>query len=146
MESAEQRSRHPLHLVPMGNLASLLVPVAVVCGQLTWAWLDGEQPMPVEEEPASLALSVLIEPHGFVITTGHETITLTCSDCEVPHDPQALRAELRRLKDRHPTALTVVVVPDRTSDYATLMRTVRAARDDERGELFPQAIIAGRGE
>jgi len=146
--AAPDPPRGVFHLVPMGNLATMMVPVAVIAGQLAWSgWVggagEGEVHPPIEPE---LALSVLLEPHGYVITTGQETVTLTCGGCAEPHDTEALKAQLRKVKNAHPQALTVVVVPERGSDYATLMRTVRAARRDEQGELFPQAIIAGTGE
>lgn len=144
MSASEPRRRFDGSMVPIGNLASLLVPVGLVVAQLV---LPAAAPEPSLPEPAEvpLGLSVLLEPHGFIVVAGDATVALTCTACDDPHAPEGLVRHLRRIKDAHPDAMTVVVVPGRDSDYATLMRTIRAARSDDRGVLFPQAIIAGEG-
>jgi len=149
---SEPSSSGPLHLVPLGNLASLLVPVALVTANVVWQASFAPVPSP-DRAPAppvrspSLGLSVLVEPDGYVITTSTgSTRVLGCHGCSDPHDPADLQDVLREIKDAHPSELTVVVVPDRATPYAVLMRTVRATREDAAGPLFPQAIIAGLGE
>jgi len=148
---SDPRADGPLHLVPLGNLASLLVPVAVVTANLAVTALWPVTPTPEAEAeaepPPSLGLSVLVEPDGYVITTGTgSTQVLSCGGCGDPHDPRRLQATLRELKQAHPDEHTVVVVPDQATSYEVLMRTVRATRADDEGSLFPQAIIAGLGE
>jgi len=144
----------PLHLVPLGNLASIVVPVIVIGANVVWQALV----VPVPERPPpdpyrapsamqSLGLSVLVEPAGYVITTGTGTTRIvSCAGCANPHDPAALQQALRALKRDHPDEVTVVVVPNRTTSYEVLMQTVKASREDAEGMLFPQAIIAGLGE
>ncbi len=155
-----------LNLVPIMNLVTILIPFLLMAASfVSLAVIDSALPAICatgcgEDKPGPpvehLRLSVLITTAGFAVsgtgaplgveTDENGTVPVLCPGACVSWEdyPHAeLSKVLVDVKDAHPTATEVIIVPGGKVDYATLIKTMDTTRAAGKRELFPGVVIAG---
>ncbi|MEZ4319044.1 MAG: biopolymer transporter ExbD [Myxococcota bacterium] len=160
---ARQRddSARTFNLVPIMNLATLLIPVLLMGTQFVALKLMDAGPTPRLENPGddrveAIVVTVEVSSAGFRISGAEDVLAGPDGQPVLPcaaelctnagaYDYTGLRRLLGHVKDAYPWADEVVVVADDSIPYDVLVRAMDAAREDtgER-ELFPRVRLENR--
>jgi biopolymer transport protein ExbD len=167
-----------LDLVPIMNLVTILIPFLLMSAQfVTLAVIDSSLPAIVsepqqveqeEEEEEKLELSILVTGEGYTISGSGTGLVLDEEDeasetskkvaclelnCPTPdsYDYVGLTKRVVMLKDRFEEEENVILVPESTTRYEVIVRTMDAVRDDPEDKdedskarvLYPNVVIAG---
>jgi biopolymer transport protein ExbD len=161
-----------LNLVPIMNLMAMLIPVLLVASQyVRLAVIEGDVSSPgpgadqAELRPFELSLGVsaeglhlfgadaLLVKEGVGVDPSGRPIQPTlpcrggaCSQVD-DYDWQGLQRLLGRIKDEHPSADRVVLIPDVRVRYEVLVRAMDMSRElpvEGQGmrPLFPEVVLA----
>lgn len=160
MARREESSRS-FNLVPIMNLATLLIPVLLMGSQFIAMRLLDPGPVPELENPGDARIErvvpvVRISDSGFRIEGAEQVLAGPDGQPVLPcaangcmnvgaYDYAGLRRLLGHVKDAYPWADEVVIVADNSVHYDVLMRAMDSAREDtgER-ELFPRVQLRKR--
>ena len=149
-----------LNLLPVMNLVTILIPLLLMTSQLVQiAVIDSTLPAIGEElEPSpphdklvtpSLLISrtgVVIQGAGDVLTPSEASVPCTAQPCATAdtYDYDGVQDRLARVKDAHPDAEVVILVPDDNIPYEVLVNLMDASRQiDPDNLLFPSVTISG---
>ncbi len=152
-----------LNLVPIMNLVTILIPFLLMASSfVTLAAIDSSLPainpdvvkQPTEVDSLDLAIAITNDGWRLSGTGIAEDTVVRCLKPGCPtadsYDRDALTRVLSGLKDSWPDEENVILVPERQIEYAVLVWTMDAVRDDpndmrnaESRVLFPYAVIAG---
>jgi len=150
-----------LNLLPVMNLVTILIPLLLMSAQLVQlAVIDStlpaitNEPAPPRPDPTvtPLQVSLGISRSGLTLmgverVFGEEDTSLPCAGgvCATvdSYDFAGLTAKLIEVKDAHPEADVLILVPDERVSYEVLVSAMDAARQDSDRLLFPNVTIAG---
>lgn len=156
MSSRPRPARSGLQLLPMANLATLLVPMGLMATQLVaLRWLR-PPPEPFHAENPQDGVSEVVVPllrieaDGLRIL-GAETV-LAGPDGQplvprteggpAPFDLVALRRLLGHVRNAYPRSDTLVVEQQVGASYEALVQIFAAVQRDEQGnDLFPRVVL-----
>ena len=149
-----------LNLLPVMNLVTILIPLLLMSAQLVQiAVIDSSLPAispittpPPPQHDALVTPSLLISRQGVTIQ-GAEDV-LTAEDARVPcasqpcqpdtYDYSGVQERLDRIKQAHPGAEVVILVPEDSIPYEVLVALMDAARERaDASTLFPMVTISG---
>ncbi len=151
------------HLVPIMNLATLLIPVLLMATQfVALQWMNAGPDTPALENPGDDRLEPIVpivdvSEAGFRIAGAEEVLAgpdgrplLPCAAdaCSNPgsYDYTRLRRLLGHVKDAYPWADEIILRADDTIPYDVLVRATDAAREDTgQRELFPRVRLEWAG-
>ena len=151
-------------LVPIMNLATLLIPVLLMATQfVALQWMQSGPEIPPLENPGDDRLEpivpvVEVSRDGFRIAGAEQVLAgpdgrpmLPCAAeaCANPgsYDYTRLRRLLGHVKDAYPGADEIVLRADDSIPYDVLVRATDAAREDTgQRELFPKVRLEWAGE
>lgn len=152
-----QRPNRILDIVPIANLASLLIPVGLMVTQFVALQWMGSADTPLLEENlrdaeiAPILPVVEVDDQGFRVLGAESVLAgpngrprLPCANdtCTTEtYDYAGLGRLLGHVKDAYPWADTVVVHRRSEVPYDVLVRTVDAVRRDAEHELFPRVRL-----
>jgi biopolymer transport protein TolR len=162
-----------LDLVPIMNLVTILIPFLLMASSFvslavidsTLPAIGAPPPEVTDPDEEKLNLSVIITDEGFTIAgadavlggtaEGEETgPTVPCKKLGCPspeaYDVKELTKILGQIKDRFPDEENVILVPESSVSYESLILTMDASRSDpstkvdgKPRDLFPYVVIAG---
>lgn len=150
------REQRGLQLLPMMNLATLLIPVLFMVGQVVVvrAW-HADQPV-AEENPGDalvrpVALQVELSEAGLRILGAEEVLAgpegrplIPChGSCRLhTYDYASLHRLLGHVKDAYPWVDEVEIVAPVDTPYPVVAELVRTARTEDGEDLFPRVRLA----
>lgn len=145
-------------LVPMVNLASLVVPTVLMAAWVTLHTLQATAPDILSAAKESqLDLAVHITPHGFeiagddgVLSAAGRSITVGCAHgvCESAedYDLDELQRRLVIIKQAHPAQADITLVPHPETPYRQIVEVRQAVSHSTtalgEAELFPWVAIS----
>lgn len=162
-----------LDLVPIMNMVTILIPFLLMSAQfVTIAVIDSTLPAisadsaPTEDKPDKppLNLSVAITSLGYRVlgsagplkaNEGADANLIPCepAGCPTPdsYDAVELTKLLAQVKDEYEEEENVILLPDSSTEYEVIIRTMDATRSDTENKdsdgkarsLFPNVVIAG---
>jgi len=160
---ARQRDDSPrtFSLVPIMNLATLLIPVLLMGSQFLAVKFLDPGPSAVLENPGDDRVEAVVpvvdvSEGGFRISGAEEVLAgpdgqpiLPCASGSCgnsgSYDYSGLRRLLGHVKDAYPWADEVILIADERVPYEVLVRAMDAAREDTgQRELFPRVILRNR--
>ena len=161
MARQRDESSRTLNLVPIMNLATLLIPVLLMGTQFMAVKLMNPGPADGMENPGDdrvhdVVPIVEVSASGFRISGAEDVLAgpdgqpiLPCATGNCmnagAYDYTGLRRLLGHVKNAYPWADEVVLVADDTIPYDVLVRAMDAAREDTgQRELFPRIRLEHR--
>ncbi|MCA9492621.1 MAG: hypothetical protein H6736_01490 [Alphaproteobacteria bacterium] len=145
--------RTPLQLLPIANLATLLVPIGLMVTQLVaLRWLQpAPEPFPHENArdavAATVVPTVVVTEEGFQLFGAEDVLAgpdgrpeLPClGPCgETTYDYAALRRLLGHVKAAYPRSDSLVVERQADVSYAVLVQVFTSVQTDGEADLFPR--------
>jgi biopolymer transport protein ExbD len=158
-----------LNMVPIMNLFLAMIPFLISCAAFFQAAVinasvpalsEGGDPGQEEEEPPKvldkITLKLQITANGFTLSADgdqHEE-ELKAIAGSIPkknreYDFDKLAERCKALHDKYPKSDTVIVLPEKTVLYDTIVKTMDATRErvvdqylDKREQLFTTAVVS----
>lgn len=149
------RERRGWQLLPMTNLATLLVPVAFMGAQaIALSWMSPDGPVGIEnpgdERVRPVDLIVEVQSDGLRILGAEEVLAgpegrpfLPCDAGCGPgtYDTEGLNRLLGHVKNAYPWVEAIEVRADPGIDYPAIVQVLDAAAEREGEELFPRVRL-----
>lgn len=149
------QARGELELLPIMNLVTILIPMLLLGATFVrLAVVDSSLPAigPHSDDPPELKLTLHVTQEGLELekvvkgsAADPQAFACSVAPCRGLADYRLadLSAALGEVKDAHPDAEDIVLVPSEDLRYEVLVAVMDATRTDTRRELFPRAVIAG---
>ena len=96
---------------------------------------------------------VEIEPTGFHVSAISDSVrpeeldkwnTRMASEDKTAYPLDQLVAELNKMKVRYPTSDTLIIIPDESIIYDTIIQAMDVARYYKNDSLFPNVVLSGK--
>ena len=154
-----------LNLIPLMNLFVTMIPLLLLTAAFYHIGMvsvsvptQSDEESDVASGKTSVTVNVRISNKGLSLTASSGTLdemTLKGLDAFIPkvgktHNFKKLTQVLERIKRRYEESDTIMVVPDKSTDYQTMIATMDAARNMEvrtggkkrKIPLFPVVVVS----
>jgi biopolymer transport protein ExbD len=151
-----------IELVPIMNMFLVLIPFLLLSASFfhikaintsvpVMASTDSRPSTAPHKSSAKVTVIVEFKESALLVSAMSSDLTyneLSKLETELPVKPQKeyplgdLADHLRYIKDMYPKSDTLILVPDTTVVYGTLIETMDAARSKNSQELFPNVVLS----